>query len=177
MTEQALKQPFADKGFRPAIHRMMAFGGSCATLTSSAPVRGPRARSSISAAAAADASIATEQFGIAGCRDRAAGKLLASDSHFLDHARIFGELIACHDTKLFRRTATHRKAQLLQLVANFGVAKRFQNLGVQPANDLLWRAGGREDREPGIEEEARQSRFRNGGHVGEMRQPPFRHYP
>ena len=27
MTEQALKQPFADKGFTPAMHRMMAFGG------------------------------------------------------------------------------------------------------------------------------------------------------
>src|ERR1700704_5281346 len=30
----------------------------------------------------------------------AAGKLLAGDSHFLDHARVFGELIACHDAKL-----------------------------------------------------------------------------
>jgi hypothetical protein len=72
----------------------------------------------------------------------AAGKLLAGNAHFLDHACIFGQLITCHDAKFLRRAAAHRKSQFLQLAANVGVAKRFQNLGVQSVHNFRWRARG-----------------------------------
>src|SRR4051812_28634144 len=97
--------------------------------------------------------------------------LFVRDSHFLDHARIFGELITRHDAKLFRRAAPHGKSQLFELATNFTVAERLENLGVQPAGDLLWRSSGSQHRKPGVEEEAGQPRFRNGGYIRKLRQP------
>jgi len=46
------------------------------------------------------------------------------DTHFFNHARIFGELVACHDTQLLGRAAAHRETQILKLAANLGIADR-----------------------------------------------------
>jgi hypothetical protein len=41
----------------------------------------------------------------------------AGDPHFFHHARVFGELIACHGAQPFGRAAAHREAQILQPIA------------------------------------------------------------
>src|SRR5258706_7882895 len=77
-----------------------------------------------------------------------AGSLFVRDSHFLDHARIFGELIARQDAEFLRRAAPYGKSQLFELAANFTVAERLENLGVQPTDDLLGHSNGRQHRKP-----------------------------
>jgi hypothetical protein len=76
------------------------------------------------------------------------GGLFVGDAHFLDHARILGELIARQDSQFLRRTAAHRETQLLQPVANIGVADRLQHFGIEPGDDLLRRTGGSQNRKP-----------------------------
>src|SRR3984957_16178346 len=63
-----------------------------------------------------------------GCPQR----LFVRDPHFLDHARVLGELFACQDTQLFGRSAAHRKAQILELVADFGIGEGVERLSIQP---------------------------------------------
>ena len=58
-----------------------------------------------------------------------------------------------------------------ELLARFRIGERFHDLGVEPRDDLLRRAGRRHDREPRVELEARQSRLGHRRHVGELRQP------
>jgi hypothetical protein len=74
--------------------------------------------------------------------------LFVGNAHFLDHACIFGELIARHDPQLVRRAAAHGKPQLFQFAPDFRVPDRPQDFGVQPGDDLSWCAGGCEDRKP-----------------------------
>lgn len=57
-------------------------------------------------------------------------RLFGGDTHLFNYLAVFGELIACHDTQLFHRTAANRKTQIFQLTANVGIADRLSNLGV-----------------------------------------------
>src|ERR1700720_1802530 len=112
----------------------------------------------------------------AGCGLATAG-LFVGDTHLFNHARIFGELIAGHDTQFLGRSTAHRETQILKLVANLGIADRPEGFGVQPGDDLLRGAGRRHDRKPGIEEETGQARLRNGGYIGKLRQALLRGHP
>src|SRR5450432_933047 len=93
--------------------------------------------------------------------DRPPAVSFVGDTHLLHHARVFGELLARHDTKLLGRAATYRETQFFKLAPNFGIADRLQDFGVQPGDDVLRRAGGRQDREPRIKEEPGQTGFRD----------------
>src|ERR1700676_1165354 len=87
-----------------------------------------------------------------------ASRMLAvRDAHFLDHARVFGKLLTRHRAQFVGRAAAHRETQILELAANSRVHQRLQHLSVQPGDDVLWRAGRRQDRKPGVEEEPGQS--------------------
>ena len=45
----------------------------------------------------------------------------AGDTHLFNDACIFRDLIAGHDAELFCRAAAHRKTQLLEFAAYFGI--------------------------------------------------------
>ena len=64
--------------------------------------------------------------------DRPPAVSFVGDTHLLNHARIFGELLARHDTKLLGRAATHGETQFFKLAPNFWIADRFQDFGIQP---------------------------------------------
>src|SRR6202158_2227514 len=58
-----------------------------------------------------------------------------------------------------------------------GIAHRLDDFGIQPGDNVLRRAGRRQDRKPGIEEEPGQTGFRNGGHIRKLRQSALRGHP
>ena len=68
--------------------------------------------------------------------------------------------------ELLRRAAAHRETQFLELAANLGIADRLQDFGVQPGDDVLRRAGRRQDRKPGIKEISEQAGVETVGTSG-----------
>src|SRR5260370_28374783 len=99
--------------------------------------------------------------------DRTPVASFVGDTHLLHHARVFGELLARHDTKLLGRAAAYRETQFFKFAPNFGIADRLQDFGVQSGDDVLWRAGGRQDPAPRIKEEPRPTRFPSGRYIGQ----------
>src|SRR5665213_4194672 len=90
---------------------------------------------------------------------------LDDDAHLLDHARIFGELRARQGVQFLGGAAADGKTQFLELLTNLWISERLQDLRIQPRNDLLGRAGRRQDREPGVEKEPRQAGFRDSRNI------------
>ena len=88
---------------------------------------------------------------------RYTSNLFAGNPHFLDHAPIFGELFTSQDAEFLGRAAAHGETQFFQLAAHLGIADRLQNLGIEPRDDILWRAGRRKNGKPRIEVEAGQA--------------------
>ena len=108
---------------------------------------------------------------LACCGTRGSTALLVADAHFLYQPCILGELVARHAAEFFRRTAAHGKAQFFELAANIRITERLHHFGMETGYDLLGRTRGSENGKPGIEEEARESRFVDGRDIGELRQP------
>src|SRR5437879_1538046 len=100
----------------------------------------------------------------------AASALFGFDACFLDSPAPAVELLSYVLAELLRRAGRGLGEELRDALLDDGLRERLVGLGIQRMDDVIGRAGRREDAKPGRKVEALESRsLRNGGNLGNQR--------